>query len=475
MKKILAIFSIIIFISSCTKLEDLNDNVKDPTTVTGESLFTSGQKAFFDQMVSTNVNLNIFRLIVQYWTETTYIDESNYDLVTRTIPDNHWDALYRDVLKDFKESYGIIKSTNYVGEDPQIKKNRLAVVEVMQVYTYCVLVETFGDVPYTEALSLDHLLPKYDDAETIYRDLISRLNTAINDMDPAFGSLGSADNMYGGNTASWVKFANSLKLRMGLMMADVDATLAKTTVEAAAPHVFGSNADNGSIPYLRDIPNTNPIYEDLVASGRHDFIPANTIVDTMNARTDPRRPYYFTLYEGDYVGGPNGEGGLFSDYSHVADAIQEPTFEGTILDYAEVEFLLAEACERGFAVGGTAKSHYDAAVTASIVYWGGTPAEATAYLALPNVGYNTQTGTWKEKIGVQKWIALYNRGFEAWTEWRKFDFPNLQHPPDAVFEYVPVRYTYPIAEQTLNGSNYQAASAHIGGDACDTKLFWDKN
>jgi hypothetical protein len=273
-----------------------------------------------------------------------------------------------------------------------------------------------------------------------------------------------------------MKFAYSLKLKMGMLLADIpaEAVFAKATVEDAASHVFTSNADNASITYLSAQPNTNPIYTDLVASGRHDFIPTSTIVDTMNLLNDPRRPFYFTLAPdtNTYIGGENGASNDYTAYSHVSDMIQLPTFEGTILDYAEVEFLLAEACEHTFAVGGTAESHYNAAITASITYWGGTVANATTYLAQASVAYTTAYGTWRQKIGLQKWIALYNRGFESWTSWRVYDYPVLPIPVDAVSD-LPVRYTYPIAEQTLNGANYAAAAAAIGGDDVTTKLFWD--
>ncbi len=484
MKKILALLLVLLLFSACKKLEDLNENIKDPATVTGESLFTGAQKNVFDQMVSTNVNLNIFRMFAQYWTETTYTDEANYDLTTRTIPDNHWEILYRDVLKDLKESAKIINETTYVGDaSPNVKKNRLAIVEIMEIYTWSVLVETFGDIPYSEALDIEKPLPKYDDGLTVYKDLIARLDVAIADMDPAFGSMGDADNMYQGDVAQWIKFANSLKLRMGLLIADVpgQAAYAQTVVEQAAPGVFTSNADNARLVYLSAQPNTNPIYDDLVASGRHDFVPTSVIIDAMNALNDPRRPFYFTLIDTAtsgppvyvYMGGEYGASNDYTAFSHVSDMIQEPTFEGLILDYSEVEFLLAEAAERGYAVGGTPATHYDNAIEASILYWGGTSTDVSNYLAQTDVAYATATGTYKQKIGTQKWIALYNRGFEAWTEWRKFDFPVLVAPPDALTD-LPVRYTYPIAEQTLNGANRAAAAAAIGGDEVTTKLFWDK-
>jgi len=474
MKKILAILTIFMIFSSCGKLEDLNENTKDPANVSGESLFTGAQKSLMDQMVNTNVNFNVFRLFAQYWTETTYTDESNYDLVTRTIPDNHWNVLYRDVLKDLDESGKIIATSVYaVTESPKVRQNKLAIVEIMSVYTYSVLLETFGDVPYSEALNVDILLPAYDDGLTTYKLLIDRLSAAIDQLDASEGSFGIADNIYQGDVDAWIKFAYSLKLRMGMVLSDVDEAAAEAAVLDAAPNVFTSNEDNAALVYLSASPNTNPLYADLVASGRHDFVPTSRIVDVMNDLEDPRRPFYFTLFEGAYVGGEYGTENDFTTFSHIADAIQVPTFEGTILDYAEVEFLLAEALERGFNVGGTAENHYKNAVTASITYWGGTAQEAADYLQNPMVAYSTAGDDFKEVIGTQKWLALYNRGFEAWTEWRRFDFPVLVAPADA-YSDVPLRYTYPIAEQTLNGANYNAASAAIGGDDVSTRLFWDK-
>lgn len=86
---------------------------------------------------------------------------------------------------------------------------------------------------------------------------------------------------------------------------------------------------------------------------------------------------------------------------------------------------------------------------------------------------NFAQGTWKEKIGIQKWIALYDQGFEAWTEYRRLDYPKLSAPTHADSDIVPLRFLYPINEQTLNGDSYKEASSAIGGDLYSTKLFWD--
>ncbi|MHB1108168.1 MAG: SusD/RagB family nutrient-binding outer membrane lipoprotein, partial [Lutibacter sp.] len=119
--------------------------------------------------------------------------------------------------------------------------------------------------------------------------------------------------------------------------------------------------------------------------------------------------------------------------------------------------------------------HYAAAITASFDFYGVTG--AATYLLQPSVAYATATGTWKQKIGMQKWIALTNQGFNAWTEYRRLDYPVLTAPASASAAadgVVPRRYNYPIGEQTLNPDSYTAAASAIGGDKLATKLFWDK-
>ncbi len=477
MKKIIYSIFLTSVIFSCDV--DESHDTKNPTDVPGETLFANAQKELVDQMVNTNVNTNIFRLFSQYWTQTTYTDESNYDITTRTVPDNHWEALYVDVIKDLSAARTAIEASataTDTADDIAVRTNKLAIISLIEVYTYQILIDTFGNIPYTEALDINNVTPVYDDAKTIYQELITKIDTALDDLDESTGSFGNSDLIYSGNVTNWVKFANSLKLKIGMTLADADNALAKSTVESAVSNLFTSNEDNAALAYLSALPNTNPLYEDLVASGRHDFVVANTIVDVMNTLKDPRRPFYFTATsDGSYIGGTYGASNSYGSNSHPGANMTTPTFEGTILDYVEVEFFLAEAVERGFAVSGTAEEHYNNAITASILYWGGTDAEATDYLAKSEVAYSSATGDYKQKIGTQKWFALYNRGFEGWTEWRRLDYPVLSAPTDGVINEVPKRFTYPIKEQTLNGANYNSASSAIGGDLMTTKLFWDIN
>lgn len=480
---ILYIIMLIAISVSCTKsFEDFNTDVKNPSKVTGEALFTKAQLSLVDQVTSTDVNLNVFKLWAQYWTETTYTDEANYNLVDRTIADNTFQMYFignvskeGGFLTDFKEATRIITEAVPPTDQAEAEnQNKLAIIELLTVYAYHNLVDIFGNIPYTEALDINNISPVYDDAATIYNDLIARTDAALGQLDPAFGSFGSADLIYNGDVAKWILFANSLKLKIGTNLSDVNPTLARSTIESAITGgVFTSFDDDALLQYLGAI-HTNPIFDDLVQSGRDDFIPANTVVNLMNSLTDPRRNEYFTTLNGQYVGGIYGGNNPFTDYSHVAPAITEPTFPGVLLTYYEVLFYRAEAAARGWSVGDTPANLYNMAITESILWWGGSEAEAAAYLAQPNVAYSSATGLWQQKIGTQEYLAFYARGLEGFTTWRRLDYPILNLAPSiSRYEQIPKRYTYPINEQTLNNASYTSASQAIGGDLLTTRIFWD--
>jgi hypothetical protein len=477
MKKILFLLLLLTgFTYSCDKdFGDLNTDKKNPAAVPPGPLFSYAQKELIDVMTTPNVNVGIFRLLSQYWTETTYTDEANYDLATRNIPQNFWNTIYPNVLNNLKECQRLIPAQDAVFFPKAVQDNQNACAEILNVYTYMVLVNTFGNVPYTQALDVNNIYPKYDDGKAIFDDLATRLDRAINSIDVSAGGFDVNDLLYGGDMAGWKTFGNTLKLYLGMMYAEVDAAKAKSMVEAAAPGAIQSNAENVAFHYLGAPPNTNPVWVDLIQSGRKDFVAANTIVDIMNGLSDPRVPLYFTTdAAGGYSGGIYAASNNYTTYSKPSDRVTAPDHESLFFDYAEVRFLLAEAVERGFSVGGTAAEHYEAGIRASIEYWGGSSADADTYLANPAVAYATAAGDWKTKIGNQKWIALYNRGFEGWTEWRRLDAPTLNVPDGLAYEDIPKRYTYPVQEQTLNAANYTSGASAVGGDNVKVRLFWDK-
>jgi len=478
MKKILIYILPLILLVSCAKdLTDYNQDQKNPTNVSAGALFGSAIKALVDNQTSASVNINNFRFFVQYWQAVEYQDEPRYNIVTRNTPLNFWIPLYRDALMNFKESKRVLEANELLDEAE--KNNCIAVNEISSIYAWSVLVNTWGDVPYSQALDLEGTgRPVYDDAATIYTDLFARLDAAIAMITPEAEGLGTFDLLYGGNMSAWLKFAHSLKLKLAITLADVNPTFAQEAISASADQAFESNADNAAFKYLTSTPNNNPISNSLnIASGltsRQDYVAARPIVDNMNRLEDPRRPFYFTQLGGQYVGAQPGVPSPFANFSHVSDKIIALDFEALLMDYSEVEFILAEAAAR-WGIAGSPETHYNNAIKASILYWGGTEAQADTYIEQSGVAYNTAVGDYKEKIGTQKWLALYNRGHDAWVEWKRLDYPRLQ-PATGAVSGMPVRLTYVTNEYTLNSENVSAAAAKLeGGDRVESKIFWDVN
>ena len=475
MKKIyISLISVMVMTSCVDSLDDYNIDQKLPSQVPAGTLFTGAVKNLTDVMTTPNVNINNYRLYVQHWTPTQYMDEPRYNMTSRLIPQNMFQTLYRDVLADLKDAEKTLEEDELIS--PQVKNNQLAQLEIMEVYAWSILLNTFGNVPYSQAFDVENPLPVYDDAKTVYNDILTRLNAALDLIDTGAEGFEEADVLYNGQMESWVKFGNSLKLKLAMVIADDDPEQARTLVEAAAANVFENGSDNAAFPYLSEAPNNNPVSENInpIRTSREDYIAANTLVDAMNELEDPRRASFFTQVDGEYIGGRYAFPNSYAENSKISNRIIALDFESLLLDYSEVEFLLAEAVERGFNVGGTAAGHYENAITASFDYWGAPG--AAAYLAKPEVNYETATGDWREKIGTQKWIALYNRGYDAWLEWRRLDAPTLLPPVlegSSTELIVPTRVIYPINEQTLNGANRTAAAEAIGGDASSTKRWWD--
>jgi len=472
MKRLIIFMLPVMLFASCAKdLEGYNQDQKNPSVVSAGALFSNSLKRLTDNQTTPSVNINVFRFWTQQWAATTYQDEPRYNITTRNIPLNYWTPMYTEVLKDLNESKKIVTADASI--TAEVKNNRLALTEIASVYTWSILVNTWGDIPYSEAIGSVNQ-PKYDKAADIYADLFKRLDAAIAQLSPAASNFGASDLLYNDDTAKWLKFAHSLKLKLAITIADVDATAAQAAITASASAAFTSNADNAVFEYLGQTPNNNPISNALnpIYTSRQDYVAGKTIVDQMNAVNDPRRPFYFTAVDGAYLGGNAGSNNAYADLSHVATAIIAPNFEALLMDYAEVEFILAEASAR-WGITGVASDHYAKAVAASITYWGGTQAAADAYLANPAVAYATAAGDYKQKIGMQKYLALYNRGADAWTEWRRLDYPVLA-PANGALSVIPLRLTYPTSERTLNKANVESAAASIGGDAVSTKVFWDK-
>jgi hypothetical protein len=261
-------------------------------------------------------------------------------------------------------------------------------------------VDIFGNVPYTDALGgAENKTPVYDDARSLYDDLQVRLTADITTLTAGFddGSWGAEDIVYGGDVTMWLKVAATLKLRMGMRLADVDAATAQLELASAIAAGALEAGESMQLHWLGIPPHVNTIYQVFVVANRHDYAPSKTIIDIMEVLGDARMPAYFSHVNTStevgveklaYRGLPYGlvSGESYPRYSHFSDVMFEPGFPATVVCNAEVGFLLAEAAARGFTTPLSAQEHYEAGIAESHAFWGVTL--DPAYLTHEDVAYD---------------------------------------------------------------------------------------
>jgi len=468
MKKLLFAAAAALAITSCTDdLSSLNVNGKAPESVPAGALFANATMGYFDFTSVQNVNSNNLRLWAQHWTQTTYVDESNFALDERNVNGRTYTTMYTTVIRDCEEARAAL--ADVVASNEQIAATEAA-IEVVEVLAYSLLVDLFGDVPYTEALTETNV-PAYDDDAAIYADLLARLDAAVADLNGS-NAFGSSDIIYGGSADAWKMAANSLMLRMAVRMVDADAAMAKTYGEKAiAGGVFASSADDMRLFYSSAPPHTHPMWETLVQSGRTDYIASATLGDVLNGLEDPRRAGFFKSLGGNdsVIGAPHGLQSDYYQFSQPGTALEDPTWSHAAISYVETEFLMAHAAVAGWTGAGDAATHYENAIRASIEEWGGSSADADAYMMNAMVAYNSATAA--TQIGVQKWIAMYSNASEAYAAVRQYDLPMAT--ANLAGTVTPNRYSYPLDEGSLNGDNVAAAAAKFNNDDTFAKIFWD--
>lgn len=471
--------------------EELNVDPNEPSSTATSFLLTNAQKSMMDYTWDEWFNGRRGNQLAQYWASNQYSNESRYAF-RPGITNTYWGFFYSRSLQDLQEIIRLntVAPDDYVGFGKN--DNQIAIAMTLQAWLYQNMTDTWGPIPYSQALKgAEFSFPGYDSQEEIYMGLLSTLTDAVNKFDETDNSV-KGDVIYSGDISKWKRFANSLKLRVALRMADVKPAEAQAAAaEAIASGVMQSNADNALFSYMAGAPNNNPISEDYKT--RNDFAASSTMVDELNRLGDPRVGFYYapTVNGGQYVGEVYGlteadaATTLDDDVSQRNTRVLAESAPGIYLDYAQVEFMLAEAAERGIAGAGMAADHYNKGIEASMMFWDVngtlTSTDIANYIAQASVDYMTLMNsgeTWKQIIGRQKWIALYMQGIQGWTEWRRLDFGILQAPAGGTLQGtgIPNRLEYPTDEILLNEEQYQAGVSLLSGpDNMDTKLWWDVN
>lgn len=463
-------------------LTEVNRNPNEPESVAPEYILADAQASAIGGGFGTHgvwFGLYLTDIWPQHLAQIQYNSEDQY-ILRPAVMANVWNTLYSGPLANLK----VLKDMAGQSNTP----NQAAVAEILSQYIYQVLTDHWGPIPYSEALggAEGRNSPKFDSQEEVYNGMLSKLAAASTQIQPA-GAKGfaSGDLMYKGDMDKWRRFSNSLRMRMAMRIVDRNPAKARTEFEAAmAAGGFTSNADNARLVYGTGINSQNPHYDVFVNQNRYDFVVSETIVDTLKSLADPRLAVYANpaRTDGEFRGLRNGRypsayspPRILNDFSSIGSAFLAAESPSVLQSYSEVLFLRAEAAARGWNAGGTAADLYRQAVTASLQQHGVSAAAISAYLARPRVAFaGGSQAAQLQQIWLQKWIALYMNGPEAYSEIRRTDTPALQLAANAAESTFPKRLSYPTTEQTLNKANYTTAVGTLtGGDVLSARLWWD--
>lgn len=463
MKRINIIILItVIFFSGCKKYLDVNENPNLSTTASINLLLPAAQAAIAHDLGNP---LQIYGGIwAQFWTQnptsSQYRSLDQYS-VTTTAFDRPWRMIYSDALQDIEEILDLSAG------QPQFEQYR-AVAWVMKAYTYQVATDAFGDVPLTEANDPSNTNPVYNPQEQVYDSIIAYLNRAIDmiDVDAAVHP-GTDDLVFQGDMEKWLRFANTLQLRVHLRLSEV------APGKAAAGIASLDGADfletDAQVSYSAIGGNQNPLFSEILGLSRvQNLVASETVAKYLTSNNDPRADVFFARYVNattgidSIIGIPQGSyrttTRVVSFPSAVvgANARNDASANAPVklISAAESYFLQAEAVVRGWLTGGmTAAELFEEGIRASFDSY--DVAGADVYItSSPAAQWPGGMEAQIRAIIIQKWLAMTgNQGFEAWTEWRRTGYPDFFTVSKATAlgdDRMPARILYPSSEVTRN-------------------------
>ena len=515
---------------SCTKnFKDVNTNKNSIATVgpsTLPFLFSHAEDIATVNQANYQIAQNLFAdQYAQYFAcEATYFGSDRL-VINQAWVGANFNPYYTDVLPQLQ--------TIFANYDTASAEHAMA--EVLWVLTFSKITDYWGPIPYFQAGSVQASVP-YDPQDKIYADFFHRLDGAIAVLTTHSGAnaYGSYDLIYGGDVNKWIKFANTLRLRLALRVSKVDPATAQKEAEAsvAAGVMTASPADDGFIKRSTTGGDINGL---STMSDWNEFRMSATMASVLKGYQDPRISQFFvpTANSG------NPTPGVFANYQGLRNGItvadltklqnlaaanshQGPNWSSTnvtvggavvgkadytntpqnVIETAEAYFLRAEGALLGWNMGGSAQSLYEAGIKNSMTQWGITDAATVAnYISSPNtpiapgdyyaspavsnvpIAWSSDPAVQLQQIMTQKWLALYPDGMEAWADWRRSHVMKLypaihsDNPliPDPSVKWLR-RIPFLLTERQNNAAGVATGVTALGGTDNElTPLWWDKN
>ncbi|MDT7830341.1 SusD/RagB family nutrient-binding outer membrane lipoprotein [Pricia sp. S334] len=500
-------FAVLILFFSCDKnFEEINTNEVDPTSASVDPVFLLNNAIINTSTSGTQLNFDLGIVQQVISPNSGVLTGANYNQENREFSQGHWTKLYQNVIKNTGDI-----TAQLLADDAPNRPNLLNMTRLVEALAFMILTDEHGDVPYFEAgkgLSDQIVLPAYTPQEEIYKDLINVVKNATADLSNS-APPENGEVMYSGDINKWKRFGNSLLLRIGMRLTEVDLALAEQTVkEAFAGGVMLSNDDNYVIRH--DSNYTNNAGSTLNATEANNYYMVDSFVDFLKDSGDPRLQSIAIRYIGaksgpeqtqeigstdpdDQIGMPMGydnstivgvaaDMNLASFYAFTqVDRYRfiKQTAPMFMVTHSQTQLLLAEAAVRGW-VSGDPADYYAAGVRAHMEQMAAydpdsaiPTADIDAYLAANPFDASNAL----EQINDQYWVSSFMNGPEAFANFRRSGFPALTPNPypaqDITGDFIN-RITYPTDEIATNNENLSAAVARMGPDNLDTKVWWDK-
>lgn len=430
---------------------------------------------------------------------------ANFNQDNRGVAAGNWNQYYNTIIREVVD---VIAKT----KDVPARSNLYHMARIWKAYSFMVLTDTYGDVPYTQAGKsyLEGIVtPVYDPQEAIYAAILTELETASASLDATKARV-TSDVLYDGDITKWKRFGYALLLRAGMRLSKVNPTkAAEVAAKAVAGGVMQSNDDNAVIRHSANF--TNPVGAQLNGGQSAFFYLAEDFVDFLKTTNDPRLASIAVRYVGATSGAqqvesranrtPAAQMGapLGFDNTTIGPAVTArklaslwdfsqldrtrmagllaPSF---LVTYAQTQLLLAEAAFRKWVPGDPAALYANGIRShmRQLTLYGTSTALAdaaiTAYVTANPLG----AGRELEQINTQYWVASFLIGPETWANFRRSGYPALTPNPypgsDLKTEPFIRRLTYTDAELNVNKTNVEQAIARQGPNLLDTRVWWDK-
>ncbi len=542
-RKAVAFFALAMIagLCSCTgDFEQINDNPNglDPSNIPVESRFSQPMQSIYlnvynrnyEYQLQQNLNADLYSGYLANPTafggnnnnSTYYMQEGWNNMAFRA------GILY--VMKPISQILAITTLPDYI-----------ALAKIIRVAAISRVSDIYGPLPYSKAMQGGESV-EYDSQEQLYGQFFTELEEAVTaltafvDSDPAYaeGRIKRFDQMCDGDYKRWIRFANTLRLRLAMRIVKVDPAKAKTIAEAAVNHPYGVLTLIDKNITVKQENLMNPLQ--VITQAYRDICAGASFTSIMNGYEDPRMPKMILpvgwagkahgdAENGDIrdaSGNPLGQIGkyigirqgaivdkpkymMYSIVNMDKDLMFTTSYPLPIMKVAEAYFLRAEGALRGWSMGNTAQALYEEGIRVSFDEYGLSAADYSAYIADDvkmaadyvdpqnavnnHPALNLVTVKWNDtasnevklqKVITQKWIAMFPEGQEAWSEFRRTGYPKLFPVVDnrsgGVIpngEFIK-RLTFTQDEKNSNAEGVaQAVSLLNGPDAINTRLWWD--